>query len=390
MNLLIVDDDQATLSLLENKAVHWGHTVFLAQDGRQAWDMVQQHPIEIIISDWLMPELNGLELCRKIRTYAFDRYIYMIIISSQDTRKDIVEGLEAGADDFITKPINLDELCARIDIGVRVIGLEQELKRRYTAIENNYYQTIRVFSQLIETYDESLGGHCRRVSHLARKLAQAIPEVAEEDYQLIETAALLHDIGMIGLPNGVLSKARTEMNSEEQQLYRSHSVRGEIILNEIELLKPVARIVRKHHEQFNGRGFPDGIQGQDLSISAQIVSAASIYDNFVHRGGISLEEIPEKLRHLQGYQLSPGMVELLLEHNLAVLQEEENKDYEPFELDQLEQGMLLARDVRMKTGAIVMAANTKLTAYGIEKLKQYLELTAIPSKVFILKASARK
>jgi hypothetical protein len=180
------------------------------------------------------------------------------------------------------------------------------------------------------------------------------------------------------------------MTGEERQLYQSHTIRGEIILSEIELLKPVAGIVRRHHEQFNGRGFPDGLAGPDLPLAAQIVSAASIYDNLRNRGRRSLEEIPEDLQRIKGYQLGPEMIQLLLDHNLELLQQATPNDHSPLELDRLEMGMLLARDVRMKTGALVLAANTELSAYGIEKLRKYRELAAIPNVVFIRKSSVRK
>ena len=389
MNILIAEDDQVTRELLKNKIEQWGYNVQTAENGQQAWNTIVRNNVDIVVSDWLMPVMDGLELCRQIRNMETSHYIYLIIVSSQDTRKDIVLGLSCGLDDFIVKPFNMEELKVRIEIGARIVGLEKELNKKYEFIEKNYFQTIRMFIQLIEAFNEQLGGHCRRVGALALKLAQRHPLVQDTDYCTVETTGLLHDIGMVGLPNDILNKRRNEMIGDEQQQYQSHAIRGEMILNEIEMLRPVAKLVRMHHEQFNGRGFPDGLAGSKIPLSAQIVSAASIYDNFVHKGKISLEDIPGNLQRIRGFQLDPGLVELLLEYNLSEIQKEAEKDFISIESDDLKEGMILANDIRMKTGAMIMPAGTELNSYAIGKLQTYMEMAIIPKDIFIIKPSCR-
>jgi putative two-component system response regulator len=387
MNILLVEDDQVTRKLLQKKIEQWGFNVQIAKDGQQAWDFVKHNPVDIVVSDWLMPVMNGLELCRKIRDMETHHYIYLIIISSQDTRQDIVLGLSGGLDDFIVKPFNMEELKLRIEIGARIVGLEKELNKKYDLIEKNYIQTIRMFIQLIESFDEQLGGHCRRVGALALKLARRHPLIQATDYSTVETAGLLHDIGMVGLSNDILSKRRNEMIGDQQQQYQSHSIRGEMILNEIEMLRPIAKLVRMHHEQFNGRGFPDGLDGSQIPLLAQIISAASIYDNFIFRGKIKLKDIPDNLQRIRGYQLDPELIELLLEYNLSVIQKEADKNYIKVESDDLKEGMILASDIRMKSGAMIMPAGTKLASHGISKLQMYVEMDNISKEIFILKTS---
>ena len=165
--------------------------------------------------------------------------------------------------------------------------MERKALRRYDEIKRNSYQTIRMFTSLIEVFDEDLGGHCRRTGTLCLDIAKRHPDVSEHEYEEIESAGLLHDIGMIGLPNEILSKKRTERNDDERKHYLSHPERGQIILDEIEFLRPIAKLVRSHHEQFNGRGFPDGLIGDEISVLAMVLSAASIYDNLVYRGNVS-------------------------------------------------------------------------------------------------------
>ncbi|MBL0732634.1 MAG: HD domain-containing protein [Desulfosarcina sp.] len=206
---------------------------------------------------------------------------------------------------------------------------------------------------------------------------------------MIEAAALLHDIGMIGLPNEIFSSKRTELTGKEKEQYFSHPERGEVILNEVEFLHSSAKIVRAHHEQYNGKGFPDGLQEDELPINAQIVSAASIYDNMIHRGGIDPEDIPGKLHSLSGYQLAPEIVTRLLEVNMETIQEESRKKFIEISIDDLKKGMSLAQDVRMKTGAIIMPADTELTLYNIDKLQTYRALKHFDQNVFIVKNGIR-
>lgn len=282
INILVVDDDSITLRLLEQNIKKWDFTVYSEENGIKAWERLKSVPIDIVVSDWMMPEMNGLELCRRIRSTDSKRYIYFIIVSALNTQEEIVHGLEAGIDDYITKPINMEELRARINIGVRIVNLEKELTGKYQVIEKNYFQTIRMFGNIMEAFNEDLGGHSRRTAKLSLQLAKRHPGVSEKDYPVIEAAGQLIDIGMVVLPNEFLSKKRTELSGDEKQLYLSHPVLGETILNEIEFLRPVAQLVRAHHEQFNGKGFPDGLKEDEIPLVAQIISAASIYDNLIH------------------------------------------------------------------------------------------------------------
>ncbi|HSO20709.1 MAG TPA: HD domain-containing phosphohydrolase [Desulfosarcina sp.] len=390
MNILIADDDPVTLKLLSAKLSAWGYTVHRATDGEIAWEIVCNTPIDIVVSDWLMPEVDGLALCRRIRERKAAHYTYLILISAQDSQTDIVQGLESGVDDYITKPIDLDAFRARIEIGSRIVRLERTLNAKIDIITANHYQTIRMFSQLMETFDNDLGGHSRRTAKMALELARRHPGVGEADIPVVETAALLHDIGMVGLPKSVLNKRRTEMVDDERQLYQSHAALGARIIGEIEIMKPAALMVEMHHEQYNGKGFPSGVAGDAIPVGAQLVSAASIYDNMVHRGGIALDRIPENFQRIRGYQLAPDVVEMVLTVNLERLHDLERRTHEERSLDDLQPGMVLAANVHMKSGAFVMAGDTELTAYSIDKLNHYHAIGAIPDKVLIHKFSARR
>ncbi len=385
MNILVVDDDATTLRLLERSLTKWNHRTFTAGNGRQALEFAETKTVDLVVSDWLMPEMNGLELCARIRELSHKRYVYFILISAQDTRMDVVRGLEGGVDDYITKPVNLDELKARLDIGLRVLNLERELNQKYLAIKRNYYQMIHMFTQFLETYDRKLGGHSRRVGDLSLRLAVRHPDISPEDYPVVEASGQLHDVGLIGLPPVLLTCNITELPGDEKKQYWTHPERGEAILNQIDLLRPVARIVRLHHEQVNGRGFPDGVSGDDFPPTAEVVSAASIYDGLRYHRQVPLDKIAEQLQQMRGYQLSSAMVDLLIAINLEEIEAEAQRTEWKVEIEELEPGMVLAGDVYMRSGAFVMAANTCIDAPAIEKLRRYNELGNIGNGVFIKK-----
>ncbi len=385
MHILLVDDDTTTLSLLEKSLTKWGYTITTAENGIQAVEQLRHNPVDMIVSDWLMPEMDGLALCAKVRSLDLHRYIYIILISAQDTRTDIVRGLEGGVDDYITKPLNPDELRARLEIGARVIKLERELNQKFLAIKRNYYQSLHMFTQLLETYHSELGGHSRRVGELSLELAKRHPDIRPEDYPIIEAAGMLHDVGLIGLPGTLVEKSIPEMNGDEKKLYYSHPERGELILNQIDLLRPVATLVRLHHEQPNGRGFPDGLSKEQIPLGALVVSAASHYDNMAHRQKLKFEDISNKIQQLRGYQLPSGLVDLLLDINLENTEAESKRNFKVVDIEDLKPGMVLASDVHMKTGAFVMAADTRIDDEAIGKLKRYYELGNISSNVFISK-----
>jgi HD-GYP domain-containing protein (c-di-GMP phosphodiesterase class II) len=222
---------------------------------------------------------------------------------------------------------------------------------------------------------------------LSLKIAKHIPEITDHDLEVLEAAALLHDIGMIGLPNEILLKSRIEMTGEERELFLSHPVRGELILKEVEFLQPISKLIRAHHEQFNGKGFPDSIPGEEIPLLAKIISAASVYDNLLNRGKVPLSKIPESMERLRGYQLDPVMVDHILRINLEKIQEEKGRAFIEIDVCDLKEGMTLASDVRMRKGALVMPADTKLTGHDIEKLLSYWKLDCINDQIRIYKST---
>jgi cyclic di-GMP phosphodiesterase len=386
MHILMVDDDSGMFSVFKEPLTRGGaYTVTYASSSQQALEIVADTRIDLMAVSSSMPRMNGLTLYERVRSLNLKHYIYFILICGQEKPAETVRGFNGGVDDYLVKPLNMHEFTARIELGARIVHLERELDQKFQTIKRNYYQCINMLIGLQQSYHRQLGEHSRRVGKMALTLARRHPDLPPEDYPVIEAAAMLHDIGLMGLPDELLTKRRVEMTGDEFDLYRSHPARGESILNQVDLLRPVARVVRLHHEQPNGRGFPDGLAGDQIPLTSQIISAASLYDDLVRLLKTPLEKIPEHLQQFRNYQLHTDMVDMLLEINLEQIQREAQCHDREIALPDLLDGMVLARDVRMKTGAFVMAAETCLDANAIEKLKRYFELGNISGKVFIRK-----
>lgn len=137
LRVLIAEDDAVSRKILERILLNWGYEVITSSNGRQAWEMLQQNDIRLVIADWMMPEMDGVELCRKIRSTEQSRYTYIILLTVKGRTRDIVEGLAAGADDYVTKPFDHEELRVRVQAGQRIVELEQALAEKIQALQSS-------------------------------------------------------------------------------------------------------------------------------------------------------------------------------------------------------------------------------------------------------------
>jgi sigma-B regulation protein RsbU (phosphoserine phosphatase) len=148
MRILIADDGSETRLILSRLLTKWGHDVIAAKDGLEAWKILQQEPISFLISDWLMPNLDGTDLCKLIRSSNLSRYVYIIILTSKDEKSDLIAGMAAGADDFLIKPFNADELQLRIRAGERILDLERTLEERNRKLSDTYQALDNAYSRI--------------------------------------------------------------------------------------------------------------------------------------------------------------------------------------------------------------------------------------------------
>ncbi len=284
MKILVVDDDDITLSVLEDTLTRAGFEVLLASNGQDAWNIVEQGDIQLVVSDWYMPGMDGVELCTKIRNADFSNYVYIILLTSHKERQDIQKGLSAGADDYVTKPFDETELILRVQIGVRLLS------------EKIQGVTIFALAKLAESRDPESGLHLERVRRYSwvivtelSKITKYKDEITRDYCNNIFFASVLHDIGKVCIPDRVLLKT-TQLDSEEWLIVKTHSARGAETIQAVMdqypgmvSLKVARDITFCHHEKYDGSGYPLGLKGEEIPLAGRIVALADAYDAITNK-----------------------------------------------------------------------------------------------------------
>jgi len=280
MRILIVDDDSVAAEALRLALADAGHDSVVARNGLEALAALRTHACRFVISDWMMPEMDGLELCRRIRSEEFGGYVYFILLTSLDANAEIiVRGLSTGADEFLTKPFHPEELLVRIRTGERILSLETRDVAIFT------------MAKLAESRDPETGAHLERMRDYAHVLAQHVCEKPahrgrlEPDFaRLIYLTSPLHDIGKVGIPDCVLLKPGG-LSDREFEVMKTHTTIGAATLDmavrqypEVHFLQLARDIALTHHERFDGSGYPSGLAETDIPLCGRIVALADVYD----------------------------------------------------------------------------------------------------------------
>ena len=319
MNVLVVDDEPIARRVAAHTLEQAGYDVTTAQDGREALDILARGQHRLVVSDWVMPGMNGVELCRAIRSGQFSRYIYFIMLTGQTRPKETIEGLGAGADDYIGKPFNPGELILRVNIGRRIIGLETR------------DMTIFMLAKLAESRDSETGEHLERVRSYCRLIAKHLQDdpkfrqqVDDEYVGLVYQTSPLHDIGKVAIPDRILLKPG-RLTAEEFEIMKTHTTHGaETIEAAMEqypgtpFLEMARDIALGHHERYDGSGYPRGVAGDAIPLSARIMALADVYDALtsrrVYKQAFSHEKAKSIITEETGVHFDPAMLAIFLAH----------------------------------------------------------------------------
>jgi putative two-component system response regulator len=269
--VLAVDDNEQNLQLLEEYLWGWGYDVVVARDGREAVALYPQHNPSIIVLDVMMPVMDGYEACTLIKGSPGGRTIPILMLTALTGTEDKIRALECGADDFLNKPINREELRTRIRSLIKIRNLRKELD----SSEN----IIMTLTSALENKDARTGGHVHRVASYAARLAEKLGMSADERETIIK-GAMLHDLGKIGVPDHLLGKS--ELSADEDEVVAQHTIMGASILEPMRTFRSFLPIVRWHHERFDGRGYPDHLAAEAIPLEAQVVGIANRFDEIHH------------------------------------------------------------------------------------------------------------
>jgi putative two-component system response regulator len=266
--ILIVDDESGARAALEFLLRREGFQVRDAADGPTAIQECATFRPDLILLDIMMPGMNGFEVCRHIKATPETRLTPVVLVTGLTTTEDRIIGINAGADDFLSKPIDLNELLARTRSLLRL--------KQYTDELENAEAVLFSLAHSIEARDPYTHGHCERLAEMSARMGERLG-VPEEQIKALRRAGVVHDIGKVAVPDSILLKPGP-LTSDETKVMQKHPVVGERICAPLKTFRLVLPIIRHHHEKHDGTGYPDKLQGEEIPLTARILQLSDVYD----------------------------------------------------------------------------------------------------------------
>ena len=338
--ILLVDDQVENLQILTDILESKGHEVLPVMSGKLAIATAEENPPDLVLLDVMMPEMDGFEVCRRLKAHPALNHIPIIFVSGLNDTAHKLGGFQAGGVDYITKPFHIEEVLARVETHLTLQRMRHELARynlyledlvqkKVQEISDSQLATILALSKLAESRDDVTGEHiertrmfCKIIAEELRNHSQYPEEVSESFIETIFHAAPLHDIGKVGIPDSFLLKA-DRLTSEEFEVLKSHALIGAKTLQTVHDQYPQNAIInmgislaRSHHEKWDGSGYPDRLKGEEIPLSARIMAVADVYDGLrskrLYKEALTHDKCRNIILEESGKQFDPAVVDAFL------------------------------------------------------------------------------
>lgn len=324
--ILVIDDEPIARITIEAILKAHNFKIFFAENGLDGIELAKQVQPDIIFLDVMMPHMNGFQACRIIRETNGLSEVPILMVTALDDKKSRIEGLESGADDFISKPYDIFEIQAKIKTLTRLNRYRQlvEQRQKLEVLHNDllvaYEQTIEGWSAAMDLRDKETEGHTQRVTGMVMQLADEYQFTRDELIQ-IRLGALLHDVGKLGIPDSILLKPGP-LTDEEWQIMHKHPVYANDWLSKIGYLQFANHIPYCHHEKWDGTGYPRGLRGEEIPLAARLFAVVDVWDALTsdrpYRAALSPEKAWDFISSQSGTHFDPKIVELF-EHKFSRL-----------------------------------------------------------------------
>ncbi|MCD6569619.1 MAG: response regulator [Deltaproteobacteria bacterium] len=417
--ILIVDDEENVLKALKRAFAEDGYTVDTYTSPKDALAFLAGQRVSAIISDFMMPEMNGLEFLLQAAEVIPDSV--RIILTGHANLEMAIKAINSGAVyGYLTKPWDNDHIRVFLKNALKKYELEKENKRlnnllkerneqlkdmnqnlekkvkeqtrfitnQFNQLKVTFMETVKAFSRTVELRNPEIGAHMGRVASISKAIAENMG-IKGEDLQDIVVAAWLHDIGKIGLPDVIIEKQEKRLTDEESGLLREHSTLGEVCLKAIPGFKNVSTIVRHHHERYDGGGWPDSLYERHIPLGSRIIYAADVFDKRVYSLGYGHpEQVGKAWEYIKAHSgkfFDPDVVAAL-----SVIQKSWEKSVKRLDipkkvvLDKLKSGVVLAEDLKTKSGLLLLPKGVKLNELHIIRIINFHNANAIKGWVLVL------
>lgn len=425
--VLFVDDEENILSSLRRLFADEEFDIITANSGEEGLGVLKGNPdISLIVSDQRMPGMGGVEFLEKARKLT--PLAPRIILTGYADMTVALDAINKGeAYRYITKPWQDDELVEIVKDAVHKYQLIKENKRLtgvvtqqnkklkqwnsrlekhvqqqtteirtksleleelYKKLRKDFESLIAAFSGLIELRDQGSGKHLKNVAEISAAMIKKMKLPPKETESII-VAALLHDLGKIGIHDVLFIKDFNDMNSEERNKYMLHPLKGAMALESVESLKTAAKLIKHHHEEYNGTGFPDNLTGDKIPLGSRIIAMADFFDRTIrkNRGGDVIKLALKKVKKEVGRKFDPELyppfkdaVTDIYKRILARIALDDEIELELFPKD-LQAGMVVTRNI--ETDILLLTSETVLTNHTIQILKQYYNINSAKSGIFV-------
>ena len=266
--ILIVDDDAAFRKLLAELLRAKGYEVVAVGDGEEALAECACRQPDVVLLDVEMPRLDGFEVCRRLKQHPETRLTPVVLVTALAAIEDRILGIEAGADDFLSKPVDRNELLARVRSLVSLKAYTDELERAESVVF--------ALARGLEGKHPYTEGHCERLSEYSVRLGERI-DLPPDQITALRRAGIVHDVGKVAVPDAILLKPGP-LTPEEWAIMRQHPVVGERICAPLKSFRWVLPIIRHHHERLDGSGYPEGLKGEQIPLTARVLQIVDVYD----------------------------------------------------------------------------------------------------------------
>ena len=320
-NILIVDDDSRGRETLEAVLTGLGHNLHFSDNGLDALKQASALQPDLILLDVMMPDMDGFEVCRRLRADPILADVPVVMTTALDDKASRLQGIEAGADDFISKPIDRMEIRARVNTIIRLnryrklMEQQADLLQIHRELQDAYEATLKGWVRALDLRDNETEHHSRRVTLLTVELARLMG-MSDNELIHVRRSALLHDIGKIGVPDHILHKPGP-LTEEEWVIMRKHPQFAHDMLAPIEYLRSALDIPYCHHERWDGTGYPRGLKGEQIPLIARIFAVIDVWDALSsdrpYRKAWPYEKIVAHMREQSGTHFDPKAVELFLQ-----------------------------------------------------------------------------
>ena len=328
-HMLVVDDEELSRNFLKRAVEHMGYSASTAGSAEEAYRMLDQEDYDLVLTDIRMPGPSGIQLLK----YVTERFpdTSVVMISGHGQMSDALNSFRIGAYDYIPKPPTLEELGARLELALEKRRLRlsrkqqqqelekavhrrtEHLKRALKRIEDTYDATIKVLGSALDLRDTETEEHSARVATYTLMLAEALDRKEKRFLQDLRWGAYLHDIGKIGIPDSILLKPG-RLDPEEMARIRTHPELGYRLLNSVEFLRGASELVLSHHESYDGGGYPHGLKGEQIPLSARLFAVADTIDAMTsdrpYRTAQPFSTVREELLRLSGIQFDPRIIDV--------------------------------------------------------------------------------